>query len=66
MERIRLFDFARSVLPALVVAFVAGWAIPQSKARIAGAPGQVDTFKMMTTGKQLPSEHFADYSFAFN
>ena len=51
---------------ALVVAFVTGWAIPQSKARIAGATGQVDTFKMMTTGKQLPSEHFADYSFVFN
>ena len=42
------------------------WAIPQSKARIAGATKQVDTFKMMTTGKQLPSEHFADYSFVFN
>lgn len=51
---------------ALVVAFVAGWAVPQSKARIAGATGQVDTFKMMTTGKRLPSEHFADYSFIFN
>ena len=43
-----------------------GGAIPQSKARITGAAGQVDTFKMMTTGKQLPSEHFADYSFVFN
>jgi hypothetical protein len=32
---------------------------------IAGATGQVDTFKMMTTG-QLPSEYFADYSFVFN
>jgi hypothetical protein len=51
---------------ALVVAFVAGWAISPSKARIAGATGQIDTFKLMTTGKQLPSEHFADYSFVFN
>ena len=50
---------------AAIITFAAGWAIPQSKARIA-APGQVDTFKMMTTGKQLPSEHFADYSFVFN
>ena len=50
---------------AAIVTFAAG-AIPQSKARIAGATGQVDTFKMMTTGKQLPSEHFADYSFVFN
>ena len=43
---------------AAIVTFAAG-AIPQSKARLAGATGQVDTFKMMTTGKQLPSEHFA-------
>ena len=50
---------------AAIITFAAG-AIPQSKARIGGATGQVDTFKMMTTGKQLPSEHFADYSFVFN
>jgi hypothetical protein len=52
---------------ALLMAFVAGWAIPQSKARVApGATVQVDAFKMMTSGKQMPSEHFADYSFVFN
>jgi hypothetical protein len=53
---------------ALIVAFVAGWAIPQSKARVApGARVQVEPFKiMMTSGKQMPSEHFADYSFIFN
>jgi hypothetical protein len=51
---------------ALIMAFVAGWAIPQSKARVAGATGQVDTFEVMTTGKHMPSEHFADYSFVFN
>ena len=50
---------------AAIVTFAAG-ANPQSKARLASATGQVDTFKMMTTGKQLPSEHFADYSFVFN
>ena len=49
---------------AAIITFAAG-AIPQSKA-IPGATSQVDTFKMMTTGKQLPSEHFADYSFVFN
>jgi hypothetical protein len=27
--------------------------------------GQVDTFEMMKTAKQMPSEHFADYSFVF-
>ena len=26
---------------------------------------QVDTFEMMTHAKQMPSEHFADYSFVF-
>jgi hypothetical protein len=52
---------------ALLMAFVAGWAIPQSKARVApGATVQVNAFEMMTTGKQMPSEHFADYSFVFN
>jgi hypothetical protein len=52
---------------ALLMAFVAGWAIPQSKARVApGATVQVDAFKMMTSGKQMPSQYFADYSFVFN
>ena len=53
---------------ALIMAFVAGWAIPQSKARVAlAATVQVESFKIMvTSGKQMPSEHFADYSFVFN
>ena len=52
---------------ALMVAFVAGWAIPNAQARVApAASGQVDTFHRMTSAKQLPSEHFADYSFVFN
>jgi hypothetical protein len=53
---------------ALIVACVAGWAaIPTSQARVAeAATVQVDTFKMMTSAKQMPSEHFADYSFVFN
>jgi hypothetical protein len=51
---------------ALIMAFVAGWAIPQSKARVALAAKGVDAFEMMTTGKQMPSEPFADYSFVFN
>ncbi len=50
-----------------IVACVAGWAaIPTSQARVApAASGQVDTFQTMTGAKQLPSEHFADYSFVF-
>ncbi len=52
---------------AFIVACVAGWAaIPTSQARVApAASGQVDTFQTMTGAKQLPSEHFADYSFVF-
>jgi hypothetical protein len=50
-----------------IVACVAGWAaIPTSQARVAeAATVQVDTFQMMTSAKQMPSEHFADYSFVF-
>jgi len=50
----------------LMVAFVAGWAVSDSQARVAPAASvQVDTFEMMTNAKQMPSEHFADYSFVF-
>jgi hypothetical protein len=48
----------------LMVAFVAGWAVSDSQARVADTV-QVDTFEMMTSVKQMPSEHFADYSFVF-
>ena len=52
---------------ALIVTFVVGFAVADSQARIAEpATEQVDTFKMMTSAKQMPSEHFADYSFVFN
>jgi hypothetical protein len=50
----------------LMVAFVAGWAVSDSQARVAPAASvQVDTFEMMKTAKQMPAEHFADYSFVF-
>jgi hypothetical protein len=51
---------------AFIVACAAGWpAIPTSQARVAEA-ATLDPFKMMTSAKQMPSEHFADYSFVFN
>ena len=52
---------------AFIVACVAGSAaIPTSQARVAEpATDQVDTFKMMTSAKQMRSEHFTDYSFVF-
>ena len=53
---------------AFIVACVAGWAaIPTSQARVAeAATVQVDTFQMMSSAKQMPSERFADFSFVFN
>ena len=52
--------------PALMVSFVAGWAVSDSQARVAQAASvQVDTFEIMTSAKQMPAEHFADYSFVF-
>jgi hypothetical protein len=54
-----------SVAAALILAGVAGWPVSDTQAR---APGmvQIDPFTMMTSATQLPSEHFADYSFVFN
>ena len=49
---------------ALVIACVAGWAISDTQARVAGP--QIDPLTMMTSAKQIPTEHFADYSFVFN
>jgi hypothetical protein len=49
-----------------IVASVAGWAaIPTSQARVADA-ATLDPFKMMTSAKQMPSEHFPDDSFVFD
>jgi hypothetical protein len=51
---------------ALILACVAGWAVSDTQARVAApATVQIDPFKMMTGAKQLPTEHFADYSFVF-
>jgi hypothetical protein len=50
----------------LMVAFVAGWAASDSHARVAqAATVQVDTFQMMISAKQMPAEHFADFTFVY-
>ena len=54
--------FAASVA-ALVIACVAGWAVSDTQARTAVAP--MDPFTLMTSAKQLPTEHVADYAFVF-
>ena len=54
--------FAASVA-VLIVACVAGWV--DAQARVATPNVQIDPFTLMTSAKQLPTEHFADYSFVF-
>jgi hypothetical protein len=52
---------------ALILACLAGWAGSDTQARVAApATVQIDPFKVMTSSTQLPTEHFADYSFVFN
>ena len=50
---------------ALIVACVAGWAVTDTHARTPAPMAQIDTFNVMTSAQQLPTEHFADYSFVF-
>ena len=50
---------------ALLVSFAAGWAVSRTQAGVAEATVQVDTFQLMTNAKQMPAEHFADYSFVY-
>jgi hypothetical protein len=57
--------FAATVA-ALILACVAGWAVSDTQARVpAPATVQIDPFTLMTSAKQFPTEHFADYSFVF-
>jgi hypothetical protein len=52
----------------LVVAGIAGWALSDTTQARVAAPktDHIDTLTLMTSAKQLPTEHFADYSFVFN
>ena len=56
--------FAASIA-ALVIACMAGWAISDSQVQARSAAIQIDPFSMMTSAKQLPAEHFQDYSFVY-
>jgi hypothetical protein len=56
-----------AIAAALILAGVAGWPVSDMQARVAApATVQIDPFKVMTSATQLPTEHFADYSFVFN
>ena len=61
-------DLFAASAAALILACAAGWSISDTQARaITPIPTvQIDPFNMMTSAKQLPAEHFADYSLVFN
>ena len=60
-------DLFAASAAALILACVAGWAISDTQARAtAPATVQIDPFAAMTSATQVPTEHFADYSFVFN
>ena len=61
MNQARLFAAS---IAALIVACIAG-AISDTQARVATPTVQIDPFEVMVSAKQLPAEHFADYSFVF-
>jgi hypothetical protein len=63
MRQIHLFAAA---VAALILACVAGWAMSDTQARVATPlTVQIDPFQVMMSAKQLPTEHFVDYSFVF-
>ena len=43
---------------ALMVSFIAGWAVTDTQARTPASTAQIDTFDMMTSAQQRPTEHF--------
>jgi hypothetical protein len=58
--------FAASAAALIVAACIAGWAVSNTQAVVAApATVQIDPFTLMTGAKQLPTEHFVDYSFVF-
>jgi hypothetical protein len=58
-------DLLAASVGALILAFVAGWAVSDTQARVPKTTAQIDPNDMMTDAKQLPTEHFADYSLVF-
>jgi hypothetical protein len=50
---------------ALMVSFIAGWAVTDTQARTPAPMAQINTFNVMTSAQQLPTEHFADFTFVY-
>ena len=43
---------------ALMVSFIAGWAVTDTQARTPASTAQIDTFNVMTSAQQLPTEQY--------
>ena len=66
----RKTTFAAIAASALILASVAGWVSPshrplEAKASIS-IEGRIDTFSLMSTAKDLPTEEFQDFSLVFS
>jgi hypothetical protein len=62
MRQTHLFAAAAA---ALILACVAGWATSDTQARVVIPSVQIEPLQAMVSAKQLPTEHFVDYSFVF-
>jgi len=61
----RKFGFI--AVTALTLAGIGGWVVSTTQARIATSVSgtRIDVLQTMATAKEMPTEHFADYSFVF-
>ena len=66
----RRTTFGAIAAGALILAGITGWATAsnrplQAKAST-GIKAQIDTFSMMTSARDLPTDEFQDFSFVFS
>jgi hypothetical protein len=52
-------------IAALIIACMTGWAVSDAQVQARSAVIQINPFAMMSSAKQLPIEHFQDYSFVY-
>jgi len=63
MRKISLF----AVAAALILAGFGSWAVSTTQARVENPVGPgIDTFQLMMNARDLPTEHWVDYSLVFN
>ena len=64
----RKTTFTTFAAGALILAGIAGWATANNRPLAMASPAieaQIDTFKMTTSAKDLPTEEFQDFSVVF-